>query len=361
MPPPGPDGSVRVPAEHPLVVYTGRVDCQAPGGPMLGFVGASVRVRFKGTALSLRLRDFGEGTAQSTNFYDVSLDGAAPTLLESSPSQELYSLASGLADAEHEVEIFKRVEAAPGGNVGAGRGQVLGFELRGSALLPVSMPARRLEFVGDSITCGYGNELSTNDPGSAHYTSRASNGHRAYGALTAALLGAQYSAVAYSGRGISRNYAGSPGALLPDMYSSSVPEDPSASAWEPAQFTPDAVIVNLGANDFSTPGVDRPTFVANYERFLARLRGYYPQAVLVAALGPTLTDSWPPGAQAWTNARADVNTAVTARVRAGDRNVHVLFFEPQSAPFGEDWHPTVSTHERLARELAPKLKTWLGW
>lgn len=328
---------------------------------MLGFVGASVRVRFKGTALSLRLKDFGGGTPQTTNYYDVSLDGGAPSVLEVSPSQEVYSLASGLADAQHEVEIFKRVEAAPGGNVGAGRGQILGFELRGSALLPVSVPARRLEFVGDSITCGYGDELSTNEPNSAHYTSRAANGHRAYGALTAALLGAQYSAVAYSGRGVARNYSGMAGPVLPDMYLSSVPDDAGASAWDPEQYTPDAVIINLGTNDFSTQGVERPLFVEKYVKFLERLRGYYPKAALVAVLGPMLSDYWPPGAQAWTHARADVSTAVAARVKAGDRNVHALFFEPQTPPYGEDWHPTLATHEKMAQVLAPELKKWLGW
>ncbi|HVY29207.1 MAG TPA: SGNH/GDSL hydrolase family protein [Polyangiaceae bacterium] len=355
------NGRVRVPGNHPLVAYAGRVDCQASGGPMLGFVGASVRLRFKGTAVSLRLKDFGRETPQSTNYYDVSLDGAVPTLLEVSPANELYSLASGLPDAEHQLEIFKRVEASPGGNAGAGRAQVLGFELSGSALLPVSPPTRRIEVIGDSITCGYGDEVSTEDPSNARYTTRASNGHRAYGALTAALLGAQYSAVAYSGRGVSRNYAGMAGPLLPDLYLSSVPDDASASAWDPRQYTPDAVIINLGTNDFSTPGVDGAAFVQKYEQFLARLRGYYPRAVLLAALGPMLSDYYPPGAQAWTNARAGVNAAVAARVQAGDHDVHVLFFEPQTPPYGEDWHPTVATHEKMAQVLRAKLEELLGW
>jgi len=361
LPAPSANGTVLVPATHPLVSYSGRVDCQAPGGPLLGFVGASVRVRFRGTALSVRLKDFGAGTPQTTNYYDVAIDGGASRVLPVSPTQEEYVLAEGLADAEHEVELFKRVEAEPGGNRGAGRAQLLGFVLTGRAVLPVALPSRRLEFIGDSITCGYGNEVATSAPENAPYTTRASNGHKAYGALTAALLNARYMAVAYSGRGMSRNYAGAPGQLLPEMYLSSVPEDAGASRWEPAQYVPDAVIINLGTNDFSTPGVDRAAFVARYERFLAALRGYYPQAVLVAALGPMLSDDYPPGASAWTHAQADVRAVVAARRRAGDLRVHAFFFPPQKPPYGQDWHPTVATHEQMAQALSAELRRLLGW
>jgi lysophospholipase L1-like esterase len=355
------DGTIAVPATHPRISYTGRVDCQAPGGPMLGYVGASVRVRFSGTGLDLRLKDHGSGTPETTNYYDVSVDGAEPTLLEVSAQQERYLLAANLPAGEHQVELFKRVEAAPGGRSGAGKGQILGFILHGTALLPAQLPARRLEFIGDSITCGYGNELETTTPENAHYTTRNSNGHKAYGALTAQLLGAQYSAVAYSGRGISRNFAGGGGQLMPNLYLSSIPEDSAASAWNPAQYMPDAVIINLGTNDFSTPGVDRAVFLKNYIDFLTTLRGFYPKAALVAAIGPMLSDYYPPGEKAWTNAQADIKAAVDARVAAGDKNLHFLAFAPQTPPYGEDWHPTVATHQKMAEQLSASLKSILGW
>lgn len=358
---PAADGSVAVSARHPLLSYGGRVDCNAPAGPSWGFVGANVRVRFQGRGLAVRLKDHGSGTPQTTNFYDVSVDGAVPRVLEVSPSQETYELAIGLPEGEHEVELFKRGEAAPGGNPGAGKAQLLGFTLRGSRLLPVKLPPRRLEFIGDSITCGYGNELTTTHPEAAHYTTRNSNGHAAYGAISARRFKAQYLAVAYSGRGISRNFAGGPGELLPQMYLSSVPEDSSATGWSPAQYVPDAVIINLGTNDFSTPGVDRDAFMQGYTRFLATLRDYYPRAALVAAVGPMLSDFYPPGAEAWTHAQADVKSAVATRQAAGDANVHLLIFEPQTGPWGEDWHPTAATHSKMAAELGVVLEKVLGW
>ncbi len=361
LPPPAADGTIAIPPDHPLVSYAGRLDCRAPGGPLLGFVGSSVRVRFVGTGLELKLRDFGRGTPQTTNYYDVSVDGAAPTLLEVSPDRERYALASNLREGEHQVELFKRVEATTGGNVGAGKAKVLGFVLHGKQLLPVSLPQRRLEFIGDSITCGYGNEVSTNDPCSAPYTTKGSNGHKAYGALTASLLGTQYMAVAYSGRGISRNYAGSPGPVLPEMYLQSVPEEPSASAWDPAQYRPDAVIVNLGSNDFSTPGVNREAFKQGYIDFLGKLRGYYPQAMLVVVIGPMLSDAYPPGENALTSATADIRAALAARAAAGDDRIRIVTLPTQTGPWGEDWHPTIATHEKMAHELSLQLKSIMGW
>lgn len=355
------DGTIAIPPDHPLLSYSGRLDCRAAGGPLLGFVGSSVRVRFVGTGLELKLKDFGQGTAQTTNYYDVAIDGQAPGLLEVSSRQERYVLARGLSAGEHEIELFKRVEAAPGGNVGAGRGQILGFVLHGTQLLPVSLPPRRLEFVGDSITCGYGDELSTDDPGSAPYTSKNSNGHKAYGALTAAALDAQYMAVAYSGRGISRNYADSAGQVLPELYLQSVPEDPSASAWDPAQYQADAVIINLGSNDFSTPGVNRVAFREGYVKFLARLRGYYPQSTLVVVMGPMLNDSYPPGEQALSSSSADVRAAIDERARAGDGRIRLIVLAEQTGPWGEDWHPTLATHQKMADALVPQLKAILGW
>jgi lysophospholipase L1-like esterase len=225
----------------------------------------------------------------------------------------------------------------------------------------VRLPQRKLEFIGDSITCGFGNEASTMDPANVHYTSRGSNGHLAYGAVTASLLDAQYSAVAYSGRGVWRNYAGSGGAVLPELYSKSVPEDAAASAWSPTQYVPDAIIINLGTNDFSVPGVDHAAFTRSYSAFLATLREQHPRAALVAVLGPMLSDSYPPGENALSNAQADVKAAIAERAAAGDRNLHLLVVSPQTGPWGEDWHPTVLTHRKLAEALSAKLKEILGW
>jgi lysophospholipase L1-like esterase len=348
---PGADGLVDVPPNDPNIFYMGRIDCQA-AGPAFAFPAASVRLRFEGDALDLRLRDSGTGTAQSTNYYDVSIDGAAPTRLEMAAGDNVYPLARDLGAGEHSAVIVKRVES----NGNSGRGQVLGFRVReGAKLLPVAARPLRLEFVGDSITCGYGNEVSTTMPDQFHYTTQNSNANLAYGALVASQLDAEYVAVAISGRGAYRNYADGAGSVMPVAYDLTLPDDSTAPAWDFARYSPDVVVVNLGTNDFSPPGPDHEAFKTAYSAFLTKIRSHYPTALLLAVVGPMLNDGFPPGVMAWTTIQADVSGVVEALRAAGDDNVHYLALSPQSAPYGEDYHPTLATHQSMADAVAAEI------
>jgi lysophospholipase L1-like esterase len=352
----GADGMVDVPPNDPNIFYMGRVDCR-PEGPAFAFPAVSVRIRFEGDALDLRLRDSGTGTAQSTNYYDVSIDGAAPTRLEMAAGEQVYPLARELSGAEHTAEIVKRVES----NGNSGKGQLLGLRLRdGARLLPTLAKPLRVEFVGDSITCGYGNEISTTTPDAFHYTTLNSNANRAYGASVARQLGAEYVAVAVSGRGVYRNYSDGAGAFIPAVYDETLPDDAAAPAWDFARYTPDVVVVNLGTNDFSPPGPDHAAFKAAYASFLAKLRSHYPSAVLLAVVGPMLNDGFPAGVMAWTTIQSDVSGVVGELSAAGDANVHYLALTPQSAPYGEDYHPTIATQEGMADAVVSELRRLLA-
>lgn len=356
---PAPDGLVDVPPSDPNLRYVGRVDCSDRAAPAFAFPGVSLRARFEGDSLDLRLRDHGAGTPQSTNYYDVLIDDRPPLLVEASPARQVYELARGLGPGAHQVEIWKRTESGSGD---AGRGDLLGLRVRqGTRLLPLPPRARRMEFIGDSITCGYGDELSTRDPDHAHFTSRNSNARLAFGAVAARALDADYVAVAYSGRGVIRNWDGFAGPTMPEMYLRILPETPAAPAWDPARFTPDVVVVNLGTNDFSPGELDRAAFARAYLSFVTRLRGYYPQAAIITAVGPMLSDFYPPGARAWSSIQELVQKAVAEREAAGDRRVYFIAFEPQTAPYGEDWHPTVATHQRMAEQLVTLVKRVQGW
>lgn len=352
----GADGLVDVPPNEPNIFYMGRVDCR-PEGPSFALPAVSVRLRFQGDALDLRLRDSGTGTATSTNYYDVSIDGGAATLLEVAPGDQVYPLARGLSGPEHTAEIVKRVES----NGNTGKGQLLGFRLReGARLLPTLAKPLRVEFVGDSITCGYGNEVSTTTPDLFHYTTRSSNANLAYGAIVARRLDAEYVAVAASGRGVYRNYSDGAGELMPAVYDETLPDDSAAPAWHYARYTPDVVVVNLGTNDFSPPGPDHEAFKAAYTSFLAKLRGHYPSALLLAVVGPMISDGFPAGVMAWTTIQSDVSAVVGELTAQGDQNVHYLALTPQTSPYGEDWHPTVATHQLMADAVTAEITRLLA-
>jgi lysophospholipase L1-like esterase len=353
---PGPDGLVDVPANDPNIFYMGRVDCK-PEAPAFAFPAVSVRVRFQGDALDLRLRDFGTGTAQSTNYYDVIIDGGAPTRLQAIPGEQVYALARDLTGSEHTAEIVKRAES----NGNSGKGELLGFRLReGATLLPVAARPLRVEFIGDSITCGYGNEVSTTTPDASHFTTLNSNANQAYGAVVARTLGAEYVAVAVSGRGVQRNYSDGAGELAPAFYRDTLPDDAAAPAWDFTRYVPDVVVVNLGTNDFSPPGPDHVAFKSAYKAFLGQIRGHYPAALILAVVGPMLSDSFPAGVMAWTTIQADVASVTAELGAAGDPDVHFFALTPQSAPYGEDYHPTLATHAQMAQAVSSEIRRLLA-
>ncbi len=81
----------------------------------------------------------------------------------------LYCLAANLPAGEHAVQLVKRTEAH------TGVFQVLGVQLEQAAeLLPPNKVDRRVEVIGDSISCGYGNEAANQNQ---HYTPDTQNGY----------------------------------------------------------------------------------------------------------------------------------------------------------------------------------------
>ena len=348
---PDDEGLVLVPPNHPEIQYFGRVDCSDPSAPAFGYPGVSIRAKFEGDTIKMVMDD--SGNDNRINYYNVIIDDGEPTVLEMTPGEYTYTLASDLEDTEHMVEVFKRVES----NYGAGRGVFLGFLIpEGRDLLELSPRPYRLEVIGDSISCGYGNEISVDDPSGYGYTTENSNAYNAWAAIAARDLDAEYMAVAYSGRGVVRNYGGSNAKTLPDMYLQSIP-DGSLTEWDTHRFTPDVLTINLGTNDFS-PGKDVeeiPDFREEFElgllEFVEDLRSYYPHAAIILAEGPMLSDGYPAGYRALSSVRDAMEAVVAARAADGDENVYYLDLGTQSAPYGEDYHPTVETHQRMADTL----------
>jgi lysophospholipase L1-like esterase len=289
---------------------------------------------------------------------DLRIDDGAFRPLELGSGEHVYPLANGLGSGEHEVELVKRVEH----NHGQGVLQVRGVRVSlGAQLLPVLRSPRRLEFIGDSITCGYGNELSTSDPSNNHYTTRNSNARLSYAALAAKALDAEAVLVAASGRGVSRNWSGDPGMLIGEFHRRIFPDGVAGPWWDPARYQPHAVVLNAGTNDFSPGGVERAVFRNSYLALLEHVRQVYPQSKILVLLGPMLNDQFPPGESALTAIREDLARVLDERRRAGEKELEFLELPTQQSPFGEDWHPSLLTHRLMAQQVAAELGRWLAW
>ncbi|HET9929498.1 MAG TPA: SGNH/GDSL hydrolase family protein [Polyangiaceae bacterium] len=321
------------------VRWVGRVDGCDPRGARYAWSGSGFVGRFSGTGLGVRLLDAGQQ-------HTVLIDGALQPTLKTQIADAMYPLASGLPQGEHTFEVYRRTEASFGETI------VASFAVTGGELLsPPEPPARRIEVVGDSITCGYGNEGTL----PCMFSADTENHYLSYAAIAARDLGAELSTVAWSGKGVVFNYNGDPNSPLPTLYSLSSPTD-RESTWSFA-WQPDAVVINLGTNDYSTG--KNPTdamFVEAYTGLLARIRGVYPKAFVLCTMGPLLNGS------GLATARKNISGAVEARHAAGDQQVKYFeFATPNGMPPGCDYHPNLATHDAMAKELAAELRADLSW
>ncbi len=341
---------VMIEADHPDIIYWGRVDHNNPKAPAFEFSGVTVRAEFSGTSVSATLQDYALHGPATTNYYHVVIDGVVLDKIEALAGTHTYALASGLEPGWHLLELVKLTEAS------VGRSAFHGLQLEaGQSLRPVSNePVCEIEFIGNSITCGYGNEVSIPADPNTGFTSVNENNYKAWGYLTARNLGMRYKAVAYSGRGMYRNNTGSSEGTLPKIYDRIFPDAAAGALWNHARSHPNVIVINLGTNDFAQDPdmpLDADLYKSTYVTFVERLKSLHPDAVIICATGVMMSDYYPVGAQHWTRIRAYVKDVVTTLTSDGMENVHYFEMDPQTAPYGEDWHPDAATHMEMADKL----------
>ncbi len=338
----------------------GRWDLRDSAGPRAAWPGSKLRFRFRGTQAAVRLDELAGLGGPSE--WDVAVDGVwatAPLVLR--PGSAVYPVASALPLAEHSVELYRRTEAV------GGRTQLLGVELGASGLLlaPTAPRRRTFEFLGDSLTNGYG---ITGAGPQCPFSPATQNFHLSYAAQVAAAFDAEEIGLAYQGKGLTKNYQRANTLLFPELYGRALPDDPQ-SLWDTRRLVPDAVFVMLGANDFlqerasvfDPPSL--PDFRAAYDALLARVRLAAPQAFVFALVGPTQTDATPAGYQARTAQTAAVTGAVETRRAQGDARVHyiALASEPPAELVACDYHPGKAVHDRAAVTLIAEVARLAGY
>lgn len=217
-----------------------------------------------------------------------------------------------------------------------------------------------IEFVGDSITCGYG--VEDEDP-EHHFVTATENVTKAYAYKTAKALDSDYSMVSLSGYGIISGYTETGESkvtdqVLPDYYDklgfshgSYMGMKPTDVAWDFSGRQPDLVVLNLGTNDdsYTLDHSDRQEEYARaYTEFIKVLRKSNPNAMLLCVLGIMGDRLYP-----------YVEKAVSVyKAETGDNNIRTMKFDVQKEEDGyvADWHPTAVTHDKAAAKLVDMIK-----
>jgi len=337
------DSTVVIDADNPNIQYIGRFNRANPKKAVFDWPGVGIYAKFEGTSCSIRLQD-GE------NLYDVTVDGRTrPVLITDTAT--VYPVARGLAEkSSHTFLIRKRTEAF------VGRGEFLGFILeKGRKLLaPDPRPERRIEIIGNSMTCGYGVEGTS---ASCKFSKETEDASKSYAAIVAKRLSADYSLVAYSGRGVVRNYGDknktSPDPM-PGLYDRTCCED-STGKWDFTRWTPQAVIINLGTNDFSTqPHPDKTVFQEAYTRLIRRVLNLYAGVKVFCVCGPIIGEP----------CLGYIREVVTQFQNEGSRVVDFIEIKSslmKASDWGCDWHPNVNGQKKIADVIEPVIRIAMGW
>ena len=336
--------------------YTGRMDWSDPAGPRFSNTGSAVAVRVEAPELLIQLRDTpypqDDAGLREPNHYELLIDGASTAVLV--PSGEDFRHTVALGEGEHVVELFKRTEPL------VGRGQLLAVELPAGGRW-LDPPERRSTASNSSatrLTTGYGNAGPGPD---CDFSAATEDGYRSYAFIAARALQAEAHVVAWSGRGVLRNYDLTTAEAIPALYQRARPEDPQ-SAWDFSRWAPHAVVINAGTNDFSQVGLEISAFEQRYIELVTEVRRRSPDAFIFCAY-PSITDDWPQGVRYGTRSREAMGRVMAALNGAGINRVQLFAWDPARAQdgIGCDYHPSLKTHEAMAAQLRGVISQALGW
>ena len=324
--------------------------------------GAEIAFRVTGAGkavLHLRADDTAEDPEKETLLprFEVLLDGTKALDRRLTEKETAVTLFEGMEKRDAEIRLIKLNE---GNSIFA----LSEIETDGQ-ILPLPERPVKMEFIGDSITCGYGVEGRSE---AETFTTATENAAKGYAFLTAEALNADAVLTCFSGHGIISGYTGDPAVrndadLVPPYYekegrcesrlpdgrlAEEIPRDFSA-------FRPDYIVLNLGTNDLSWCQTDEKRgreFARLYTGFLKTVRRNNPGARILCALGVMGTGLNPM-----------VRLAAEEYCReTGDRQVRLLMLEEQNAArdgYGSDYHPNEITQQLLAEKVTDAVREWM--
>ena len=157
-------------------------------------------------------------------------------------------------------------------------------------IVPTEEKPLKIEFIGDSITCGYGTDTESER---GYFSTATENFTKTYAYLTAEKLNADYSAVCFSGYGVYSGYTSNgvrnSSDVVPLYYDKSCfLYGGRDTTWDFSEFQSDIIVINLGTNDASYCGSSlsgRQEFTRRYAEFIRQVRMYNPYAYIMCILG----------------------------------------------------------------------------
>jgi hypothetical protein len=195
----------------------------------------------------------------------------------------------------------------------------------------------KIEFIGDSITCGYGNEAPAPNQ---LFDTKTQNFEKSYAYLSAKELDFDYSVICYSGCGII-----STGNKMYEKYTK-VNIIYYNKEWDFDKYNSDIVVINLGTNDFGYISEFRiDEYCEKYAEFLKLVREKNPNAFIICIIGMMGCE----------DLLFLINRAIGL---VDDDKIYAFLFPEQRIQdgIGAQYHPNVVSHAKWGKLLAQIIK-----
>ncbi len=328
----------------------------------LALSGSGIEFSYEGTYLELCLQGDDHTSALTDHTrIAVYLDGNRVLDEMITSPQPRYIIINEKEPASHTVRLLKLSEAPMSI---AGIRELITDDA--AKLSPTPAKVHRVEFIGDSITCGYG----TDDNDLTHtFSTSTEDVTKAYAYRTARMLDADYSIVSYSGYGVYSGYTDentdvrNTTELVPPYYplvgfSRGTYKGTAVTMtdWDFRRFKPELIVLNLGTNDNSYCGNNpdrQAAFLSCYHDFLTLIHEKNPDAYILCVYG------------IMNNELTSCIEGAIAQYRQSSGSEHItsLFLPTQTDADGYvvDFHPSIDTHKRAASAVCAKIREIMNW
>lgn len=327
------------------VSIMGRTLTDENGHIQFDWPGVTIHATFTGSYCAIKLDDAGR------NLYNVFLNDAPVRIIDVS-SDTTIILGDDLGTGTHNIMITKRTE----GNLGRATFKGLIIHENGTLLDPPLPAERKIEFIGNSITCGYGTD---SDDRFERFTPETENNYHSFAPITARAFSADYHIVAHSGQGIVRNYGYEEPVspyTMQQRYLQTFDME-MEPAWDFSRWQPDMVVINLGTNDFSTqPHPNETVFNKGYNNLVGNVRKNYGDIPIFCIVGPMIDEP----CYSYVKNMVEGN-----RNSLNDENIYFIGIPNAlmilDEDLGADWHPNYSGQKKMAAHIAPVIASVMGW
>lgn len=245
------------------------------------------------------------------------------------------SIASGLLPGTHNFKIYRQTEYKGDLKNASNIMHINSITLdNGGELKSPTKNSFTIEFIGDSITAGYGSYSKTNYAPQDGEAPCYQDGTNTYAFLTAEALNADISVTAFSGCGIVKGFEFF---TMPEVYK----HYPNMATKKQFEYPdePEIVVINLGTND-GWNGVAVDKFVEGAVDFGKTVRAIHPDAKIVF-IGGMMATGW------------NQEFAKIASKLGGSSKGFYSWFEKTACP----GHPTAEEHKEIAGRFTEYLKT----